>query len=69
MNPIPFHKPLARHEAVPGCRDRSEGVQARTGGMVADWNRALFLHFAVDLKLLQKMVPYELDLHDGQAYV
>ena len=33
------------------------------------WDRAVFLHYRVHPKFLQPQVPFELDLHDGQAYV
>jgi uncharacterized protein YqjF (DUF2071 family) len=32
--------------------------------LVADWDRALMLHFEVDAKRLQQAVPFELDLWD-----
>ncbi len=37
--------------------------------LLADWLRAVFLHYAVDPERLQGEVPYDLDLRDGQAYV
>jgi hypothetical protein len=33
------------------------------------WDRAVFLHYRVAPEFLQRQIPYELDLHDGQAYV
>src|ERR1043166_5129237 len=36
---------------------------------VADWDRVLMIHFAVDAKRLQHDVPFELDLRDGLAFV
>jgi len=36
---------------------------------LADWERAVFLHYAVDPEVLQPHVPLPLDLHDGHAYV
>ena len=33
------------------------------------WDRALFLHYRVAPEYLQPQIPFELDLHDGQAYV
>jgi uncharacterized protein YqjF (DUF2071 family) len=33
------------------------------------WQRALFLHYRVAPQFLQKQIPFELDLHDGDAYV
>ena len=35
----------------------------------ADWLRAVFIHFEVEAGVLQRAVPFELDLHDGWAYV
>ena len=45
---------------------------ARAGGRpfcVADWSRALFVHYAVDPAVLQPHVPFPLDLFGGEAYV
>ncbi|TDJ54766.1 MAG: DUF2071 domain-containing protein, partial [Planctomycetota bacterium] len=36
---------------------------------IADWSRALFVHYAVDPAVLQPLVPLPLDLRDGHAYV
>lgn len=36
---------------------------------LADWSRAAFLHFEVPREALQRCVPFELDLRDGNAYV
>ncbi|MCB1065545.1 MAG: DUF2071 domain-containing protein [Verrucomicrobiae bacterium] len=35
----------------------------------ADWERPVFLHFAVDPERLQPSVPFPLDLRDGKAWV
>ncbi len=35
----------------------------------ADWLRAVFIHFEVEAEVLQRGVPFELDLHEGRAYV
>lgn len=35
----------------------------------ADWDRAVFIHFAIDPDVLQPHVPFELDLCDGTAFV
>jgi uncharacterized protein YqjF (DUF2071 family) len=39
--------------------------------LFADWERVLFLHFAIAPELLRPFIlrPVELDLYDGQAYV
>lgn len=36
---------------------------------LCDWVRAVFIHFECDPDLLQRLVPYTLDLHNGRAYV
>src|SRR5438105_955225 len=36
---------------------------------VADWERALMIHYQVDPEELQRVVPFELDLHEGRAFV
>jgi uncharacterized protein YqjF (DUF2071 family) len=36
---------------------------------VADWDRALMIHYEVDAEGLQSAVPFDLDLIDGKAYV
>ncbi len=37
--------------------------------LYADWRRAVFMHFEVDAEVLQREVPFELDLLDGRAYL
>jgi hypothetical protein len=36
---------------------------------LADWRRALFLHYEVDAAQLERAVPFELDLWQGRAYL
>ncbi len=36
---------------------------------IADWERALMIHYEVDPERLQAAVPFDLDLYDGRAYV
>jgi uncharacterized protein YqjF (DUF2071 family) len=36
---------------------------------LATWDRAAFIHYQADPSLLQRQVPFELDLHDGRAFV
>jgi len=36
---------------------------------LADWERALFIHFEVDPARLQREVPFALDLWDGKAFI
>jgi uncharacterized protein YqjF (DUF2071 family) len=35
----------------------------------ADWVPAMFIHYEVDAEVLQRAVPFELDLDGGRAYV
>jgi len=35
----------------------------------ADWERAVFIHYEVDAEVLQREVPFELDLRESKAYV
>lgn len=37
--------------------------------MLSDWLDAVFIHFAADPQVLQRQIPFELDLFDGKAYV
>jgi uncharacterized protein YqjF (DUF2071 family) len=36
---------------------------------LAAWDRAVFIHYEADPTLLQRQVPFELDLRDGHAFV
>jgi len=36
---------------------------------VAGWRRVLMMHFEVEADSLQRDVPYQLDLHEGRAFV
>jgi uncharacterized protein YqjF (DUF2071 family) len=36
---------------------------------LAAWNRAVFIHYEADPSLLQRQVPFKLDLRDGRAFV
>lgn len=36
---------------------------------LAAWERAVFIHYEADPALLQRQVPFPLDLHDGRAFV
>src|SRR5256885_13401613 len=35
----------------------------------ARWNRAVFIHYVVDSTVLQPVIPFQLDLCDGRAFV
>ena len=36
---------------------------------LATWNRAIFIHYEADPSLLQREIPFQLDLRDGRAFV
>jgi uncharacterized protein len=36
---------------------------------LAAWNRAVFINYEANARLLQRQVPFELDLRDGRAFV
>src|SRR5262249_17839559 len=36
---------------------------------IADWERLLLIHYEVDASALQRVVPFELDLYLGRAFV
>ena len=55
----------ALSEAAKGRIERADGRPL----FLADWMRAVFIHFETDPAALQKCVPFELDLRDGRAYV
>lgn len=46
-------------------------IESTEGGpfMLNDWVRAVFIHYEVDPQLLQRQVPYTLDVRDGRAFV
>lgn len=62
-------------ELLHQSEDRSEAARRRMLAMrgeplfLADWLRAVFVHYEVPADKLQREVPFELDLHDGKAYV
>ena len=60
---------LETSQALSECGKRR--MLATEGGafMLADWARAVFMHFEFDPSVLQPQVPFELDLRDGKAYV
>jgi uncharacterized protein len=35
----------------------------------ANWERALFIHYEIDVTILQQQLPFELDLWNGKAFV
>ncbi len=60
--------PNLTHELSAAARQR---MLSRRGEplFIAGWHRALMLHFEVDAEALRRVVPYELDLCEGRAFV
>lgn len=52
------------HEA----RERILAVRANPL-FLCDWERAVFIHYEVEPDVLQREVPFELDLREGRAYL
>lgn len=50
------------------ARDRMLSVKAEPL-FYSDWSRAVFIHYEVDAGLLQREVPFQLDLYKGKAYI
>jgi uncharacterized protein YqjF (DUF2071 family) len=46
-------------------------IEAAESGpfFIADWRYALWVHYQVDAEKLRPLVPFELDLYDGCAYI
>lgn len=57
------HRPTSQEARV-----AMEGRVAETA-LLADWVEMVFIHFEVDQELLQEVVPFPLDTHEGKAYV
>lgn len=49
--------------------EKAAGRRAFEPLFLADWDDVTFVHFAFDPSNLQPLVPFELDLFDGSAYV
>ena len=50
------------------ARGRFQRIEGRPL-FYSDWDRALFMHFDVDRDVLQRHIPFALDLHHGRAVV
>lgn len=50
------------------ARSRFEQLEG-SPPFTSDWLNTVMIHFAVDPSELQQVVPFELDLHDGGAFV
>src|SRR5690348_5003511 len=62
--------PHNRTEEDPSTAARQRLLSCRGEPLFySDWLRAVFIHYEVDPVLLQRFVPFPLDLRDGKAYV
>lgn len=62
---------MATHPLLKLTKHRSEALPLHRWKYYQEWNRVLFLHWAVPLAELRKLVPEELviDTYEGVAYV
>ncbi|MEY2409888.1 MAG: uncharacterized protein QOF48_2558 [Verrucomicrobiota bacterium] len=67
MNSI-FLNPGAETNLSAAARQRFESCEGKPL-LLANWDRALFMHFEVPVELLQPQVPFDLDLFEGRAFV
>ncbi len=66
---------LSTENTAESAADLSEAARRRLLSirgeplLLADWLRPVFIHYEVPSNVLQRDVPFELDLRDGKAYV
>src|SRR2546425_686219 len=62
-------------EELSGSEDQNRAARQRLLSLpgeplfIADWERVFMIHYEVSPCALQRMVPLELDLHEGRAFV
>src|SRR6266404_1898224 len=62
-------------QAAPAPCNASQAARTRLLSLpgeplfIADWDRALMIHYEVEATALQREVPFELDLWEGRAFV
>src|SRR5436190_12345477 len=60
------------HDREPSVREAARARLLSVPGeplFIADWNRVLMIHYEVDPARLQTVIPFELDLYKGRAFV
>jgi uncharacterized protein YqjF (DUF2071 family) len=65
---LPFSRDLALRSWSDAARERLLSVPGEPL-FIADWELALMIHYEVNPESLQHIVPFELDLRDGRAYI
>ena len=62
---------MSNKEILKQTSHRPWDLPAKTWSFYQEWNNAIFLHWEVNIKELQKFVPevLEIDLHNSKAYV
>lgn len=70
MNALLTTPPTVRFTSHPSEAARQR-MLSRSGEplFIAAWRRVLMMHFEVEADSLQRDVPYQLDLHNGRAFV
>lgn len=65
-----LHGPPSQELGLPSADGRQRLLSCRFDPVFqAHWLDAVFLHFEADPELLQRQVPWELDLFEGRAFV
>lgn len=70
MNSLLANAPAVRFSSQPS-KAALQRMLSRRGEplFIAAWRRVLMMHFEVDAGSLQRDVPFQLDLHNGRAFV
>jgi uncharacterized protein len=77
---LPLTQPAVTLSPLDGERDELRSALSRAARQrivsrrgeplfIADWESILMIHFEVDAGALQREVPFQLDLHNGRAFV
>lgn len=64
-----FCEPCGRRAGTISDMARERMIAGREIKLLSDWSPVVFIHFETDPHILQKEVPFELDLFEGRAYV
>ena len=62
-------EPIVRPGAILGSAQHGHSRRSFKPHFLGDWMRVVFLHYEVDAEVLQREVPFELDLWHGRAFV